>query len=110
MELKLTSNKNRIWICILQGSTWQAQVCLSQKYLTEESKKKQLTEIPPKVVDAVVLLVPLVTEKHGRATSAKLVKVELKSGAKLVRWKQYRMKWEAHIGLEHVWAIPGMPV
>lgn len=107
MELKLTSNKNRIWICILQGSTWQAQVCLSQKYLTEESKKKQLTE---KVVDAVVLLVPLVTEKRGRATSAKLVKVELKSGAKLVRWKQYRMKWEAHIGLEHVWAIPGMPV
>uniref|UniRef100_A0A803YS98 Mediator of RNA polymerase II transcription subunit 18 n=1 Tax=Meleagris gallopavo TaxID=9103 RepID=A0A803YS98_MELGA len=106
-----TSDKNRIWICILQGNTWQAQVCLLQKSLREESKKKQVTEIPSKMIVAVIPPVSLETEKHERATSDKLVKAELKSGAKTIRWKKYPVKkLETHIGLEHLWAIPTMPV
>jgi len=65
------------------------------------SSAKSLTEISSEIIDAVVHFVH-VTEKPGRAKSAKLAEVELKPAAKMVRENQYLMKLEANTGLEPV--------
>lgn len=56
--------------------------------LREESEERQVNEIPSEIMDSVFLFI-WAREKPGRAKSAKLVKVELKSRAKQVRRKQY---------------------
>ncbi|KAK4806267.1 hypothetical protein QYF61_013411 [Mycteria americana] len=55
--------------------------------------------IPEEILDTVIPTV-WATKRPGRAKNAVLVKIELKSGAQLVRKRQYPIKLEASIGLE----------
>lgn len=68
--------------------------------MREESKGKQVTEIPSEI-HAVVPFVRE-TEKPRKDKSAEPVKVEFMAGVKLVRQKEYPKKLEACTGLKPV--------
>lgn len=62
---------------------------------------KGLSQIPSNIKDAVVSFV-WATEKPGRMRSAEPVKLQLKTGTRPVRTKQYPIKLEARKTLEPV--------
>ncbi|PKU30531.1 hypothetical protein llap_19165 [Limosa lapponica baueri] len=96
LEAQITFDKNKIRVHIPQSNVWEAQIYVLQELLkiTEHGGKEVPINSLSEIEDTVTPFV-WATEKPGRAKSAKLVKIELKPGAKL--WDESH-DWSTAIG------------
>jgi len=92
LEAQITFKNGEIELLIPESKAVEARVFMLQESFKEE-------QIPEEVENAAIPVV-WANEVPGRSKLAEPVKVTLKPGSKLVRQKQYPMKWEARKGLE----------